>query len=382
MRWQAQRRVLAVLMAFVAAAGLWHVGQRPMGSAPPLTHLALLVPDRLDEDDTHVRAWRAAAAEMALPLQVVAASELLRPGGRHRDAALIVPDAVHQRMNDALIANLEQRVRDGALLMLLHDAGVANMHGRYHPRRSRLSALAGVDYALYGRLGAGMLIEQGARLEARVTADLRRLPGETPHDRDARVPTDAQPSMQPAEERAAVGTPEEGLSASPVYATQGNYDGRVLMRSLRNDLVAGVRQVGNGRVLFVNLPLSRLQLRNDGPWLQRFLRFFADDMAGLPHSAQRPTAERARFSAPHAAASRSVETPLQGTSPLVPVATSPDREVLATPGHGTPAVFMKPPVAGASAAGVAGGPNGTACSAVAARAAPIPLLFPARAGTS
>ena len=123
------RRAIVGLIAAVLAAWLWHVVQRPMRAAPAPTHLALQVPDGLNGDDVNVQAWQDAAAEIGFPLQVVTASELLRSGGQHRDAALIVPDAVHRRMNDALIAHLERRVHEGALLMRVHDAGVADMAG-------------------------------------------------------------------------------------------------------------------------------------------------------------------------------------------------------------------------------------------------------------
>lgn len=113
----------------------------------PLTHLALLVPDNVAIDDPIVQVWQDATSETGFPMEVVRVSALLRPGGYPLDAALVVPDTIHRRMNSAVIAHLEARVRAGAQLMLVHDAGVSDMDGNYHPVQSRLSALAGIRYA-------------------------------------------------------------------------------------------------------------------------------------------------------------------------------------------------------------------------------------------
>ena len=148
------RRGLTLLLLAAAALSLawWSARAAPARTVP--THLALLLPDGWSADDVQVQAWQDAAAETGFPLRLLSASELVRAPASHRDAALVVPDVLHRRMNDALLAHLEQRVHDGALLMLVHDAGVADMDGHYHPQQSRLSALAGVRYALYGSLGA------------------------------------------------------------------------------------------------------------------------------------------------------------------------------------------------------------------------------------
>ena len=287
-----RRRAVVGLSVVVLAVALWHFLHQPTAVVAAPTHLALLVPDGLADDDVHVQAWQHAAAEVGFPLDVVTASELLRSGGRQRDAALIVPDSVHRRMNDALVAHLERRVREGALLMLVHDAGVADMAGHYHPRRSRLSALAGVDYALYGRLGAGMLTEQGAWLEGDAAPLLRLPPGKLMRDDDTNPLISDQPASEPDEALAVVGY-HYGRLHYPVFATEGRFDGQRLMRGEGNGLMAGLRTSGAGRVLFVNLPLGYMKLRTDGFFLHSFLRFFAQDVARLPQLSPMPEAEGA-----------------------------------------------------------------------------------------
>ena len=275
------RHLLAVL---VLAAGVLSLAWWAGGPAPapvPPTHLALLLPDGWPQDDVQVQAWRLAADETGFPLQLLSASELLRTPARHRDAALIVPDAVHRRMNDALLSHLEQRVRDGALLMLVHDAGVADMDGHYHPEQSRLSVLAGVRYALYGTLGAAMLREQEAWIDAAALPSLQLPPGKVLRQGGDTPLTSHQPAPGPAEELAVAGY-QYGRLRYTSFTTAGRFDGQRLMHADNGSLLAGLHGLGRGQVLFVNLPLTYLKLRTDGLFLHSFLRYFAQDVARLP----------------------------------------------------------------------------------------------------
>jgi hypothetical protein len=274
-------RAAVFSMLALCMAWLWRASLVPAAGAPPPTHLALLIPDGLDAADTRVRAWQDAAAETGFVLEVLRASDLLRPGGGHDDAALILPDTVHRQMNDALIAALQQRVKSGARLMLVHDAGVADMEGHYHPSESRLSALAGVRYALYGEHGTHMLREQVAWLDASAVPLLRLPPGKLMREDSDSPLTSAQPAPQEGEELAVVSY-HYGRLRYPVFATHGAFAGQRLMHGDGDSLLAGLHAVGAGQVLFVNLPLTYLKLRTDGFFLHSFLRFFAQDVAHLP----------------------------------------------------------------------------------------------------
>lgn len=281
------RHLLSVLVLAAGALSLawWAGGSRPAPVQP--THLALLLPDGWPQDDVQVQAWRDAADETGFPLQLLTASELLRTPSRHRDAALIVPDAVHRRMNDALLSHLEQRVRDGTVLMLVHDAGVADMDGRYHPEQSRLSALAGVRYALYGTLGPAMLREQEALVDAAALPLLQLPPGKVLRQGATTPLTSRQPAPAASEALAVAGY-QYGRLRYPVFTTAGSYDGQRLMHSENGSLLAGRHALGSGQVLFVNLPLTYLKLRTDGLFLHSFLRYFAQDMARLPQLSPMP----------------------------------------------------------------------------------------------
>ena len=301
-RWLASVRLRrAAICGLLAASALvlW-VAAQPADLPPvPPTRLALVLPDDSLDDDPAVLAWGDAAAEIGFPLVLVRASQLLRGGLDLRDAALILPDTVHRRMNDGLLAHLDRLVHEGSRLMLVFDAGIQDLNGSYHPQQSRLSALAGVRYGLYGALGTGMLRQQVAWVDPEALSVLNLPPGKLMRQGSQQPLTSAQPAPQPGEALAVAGY-HYGRLRYPVYATDGVFAGRRLMHA--DDagkgagkgvgdgasLLAGVHRVGRGEVLFVNLPLTYLKLRTDGLFLHSFLRYFAQEMAQLPQLSPMP----------------------------------------------------------------------------------------------
>ncbi len=278
--------VLAAVAAFVLFG--WLSGTaRPSGQAA--TRLALLIPDELSTSDPHVQAWEDAAAELGFGLSVVRASDLLRDGGALQGAALILPDQVHRRMNDALVTALEQRVQAGTQLLLVHDAGVQDLAGSYPPGASRLSDLAGVSYALYEELRGRMSGDHVAWVEGAAVPLLRLPPGKLIRDGEEEPLSSHQPPPGDDEPLAVVGYHYGRLTYS-VFATRGAFAGKRLMHAEDGSLLAGVHGVGKGQVLFVNLPLTYLKLRTDGLFLHAFLRYFAQDLVGLPQLSPVPDA--------------------------------------------------------------------------------------------
>lgn len=280
--------VVVVLMGLTFTTWSIMVDRRaPPAPVTDLTHLVLLVPDNLPEGDVGVHAWRDAAAELGFALEVVPASKLLRSAGLARNAALILPDMIHRQMNNALITHLQHRVRDGARVMLVHDAGVADMDDQYHPRQSRLSEMAGVRYALYGQLKTAMLSTQEAWVDVDALTLLRLPPGKLMRQDSDRPLTSAQIPPR-SEEKLAVAGYHYGPLHYPAFATKGTFLGQRLMHGAGDNLLAGLHHMGQGQVLFVNLPLTYLKLRTDGFFMHSFLRYFAQDLAHLPQLSEMP----------------------------------------------------------------------------------------------
>ncbi|MDO9163378.1 MAG: hypothetical protein Q8N35_01945 [Methylococcaceae bacterium] len=70
--------------------------------------------------------------------------------------------------------------------------------------------------------------------------------------------------------------------------TGESYTGNPLLVSDRFGLVAGHASRGNGNVMFVNLPLSRLKTQTDGLLMHGAIRYFGDDLSQLPRLASVP----------------------------------------------------------------------------------------------
>ena len=289
---QRLRRLAVLLLLGAVALALWLPGWRVDRAMPQAGRLAVIVPDASDGDDVRIAAWRDAAAETGFLLELVTASQLMRDAERARDAALILPDGLMRQMNDALLAEITRRVQAGTRLMLVHDAGVVDLTGNYHPRQSRLSQLAGLRYALFGELGTAMLQEQEVHLDAQSMPLLRLPPGRVVRGDSDRPLTSGQPPLQ-AGEVLAVTSYFYGRPRYATFTTAGPYDGQRLLHAADGTLLAGVRAMGRGRVLFVNLPLTYLKLRTDSLLLHSFLRYFAQDLAELPQLSPMPDARGA-----------------------------------------------------------------------------------------
>lgn len=81
-----------------------------------------------------------------------------------------------------------------------------------------------------------------------------------------------------------------GYLTYPSYVTRGTYAGETIATSPDFGLVAGITPYGNGKVLFVNTPLTYLKSATDGMLMHGFLSLFASDLVGLPRLSKQPNA--------------------------------------------------------------------------------------------
>lgn len=73
------------------------------------------------------------------------------------------------------------------------------------------------------------------------------------------------------------------------FVTTGTFPGNVFLTSPEHGLVAGERTYGNGKLLFVNIPLGYFKaIGSDGMLLQGFLNHFARDQVDMPRMSVQP----------------------------------------------------------------------------------------------
>jgi hypothetical protein len=280
-----------MLLMFCTAAVVYRDKTRSTRSDDALL---LLLPDSTSDKDVQVQVWLDAASEEGVHLQTVRDSELLDPMFEMRAAGLIVPDQVHRQANDALIGALHRYVEQGGKLMLVYDACTWDLNNRYPGGVSRLSDLAGVDYALYSQFGTDSITSGGVWGSSAAMNELAIPPGayvsEQSNIREPAGPlrkASLKTAAKPKAEREVLTGYLYGELEYPMFRTAGEFRGRGLLYSA-DTLIAGERHHGAGDVLFVNLPLGYLDTRTDGLLLHSFLRYFAVHMLHLPYLAGVP----------------------------------------------------------------------------------------------
>ncbi len=280
---------MALILIICAAAFMYRDKDRQPPSADTIS---LLLPDALDEKDPHVQLWLDAAEEEGLHLRILRDSALLDPMFQMRSPGLILPDQVHRQANDALVGAIHRYVEQGGNLMIVYDACTWDLHNRYASNASRLSDLAGVDYALYDRFGTGSTADGNIWGTTAAMKLLAIPPGsyssvKVQHEKSPLHTVALQSSDSSKEDRQTlVGYLYGDLDYSS-FQTAGEFHGKTLLQS-ETGLVAGESPHGLGKVLFANLPLGYLVTRTDGMLLHSFLHYFAVRMLRLPQLATVP----------------------------------------------------------------------------------------------
>jgi len=241
--------------------------------------VVLIVPDSLPgEQAIYVNAMKDAGAEEGVPLEVMTATQFSQRSASQsaRIRGVILPDTIHRRMGDAFVEHLLDYVSTGGQMMLVYDAGALNQHGDYPESGSRFSELAGVRMMEYGRLREALNRSITLHGQPEVFNALHVPPGRY------------QVEEGSSTGRAVVTGYKYDALIYPSLATSGTFPGQKLMESDDGQIVAGVRQFGEGALLFVNLPLVYLKVRTDGILLHGLLRYFATELLALPNLSSVP----------------------------------------------------------------------------------------------
>jgi hypothetical protein len=238
--------------------------------------LILLVPDGASFSDPRVTVWLDAASEEGLHVIPVHDSTFIRPlFGRPKCAGVILPDSIHQQAGDLFLGEIRDYVATGGNLMLVYDAATKSIQGFYPGTRSRLSDLAGVDYALYKNLGDATIRSGDMTSTIQLMKQLGVPPGKY-------FPFLAPSAAMENTTSTQLRRYQYGNLEYPSFVTAGDYAGEVLLRSSAG-VAAGYHRYEKGKVLFVNLPLAYLKGDTDGLPLHTFLQYFAVHMLSLPH---------------------------------------------------------------------------------------------------
>jgi hypothetical protein len=282
------RWVLSLLPILIIATALYYVANCYFFSGKENNRIVLLLPDSLLPGDPRVEVWQSAAAEEGLQLTLMSDSDFLQPCNNIRQyAGLIIPDQVHKRASDMLVEGIKTYVKDGGKLMLVYDAAIWNSLGVYPTAKSRLSDLAGIDYALYPSLLDRTIQWDEVIGKASGFSSLALPPGKYIETRTAQA-DQAETRQDNRDSYFRLTAYGYKNLRYPAFVTQGSYRGEVLLKQTNGNLLAGYHREGAGKVLFINTPLGYLKGQTDGVLLHSFLRYFADKVLDLPYLASVP----------------------------------------------------------------------------------------------
>ncbi len=315
-----------------------NAGATSPGVLPPADAglLLLLVPEGQLLTSPQVTAWIDAASEEGVRLQPVTDRQFRALGAAAlKYAGLVLPDQLHLIADDELLQSVRDYTLAGGHTLLVYDFGTFSLDGNQKPiypiPKSRLSDLAGVDYALYHTLREKSTVLGSVTAMRSTMRELQVPPGKSSpflppknpaavadKSADPAAPGAAGPDSAPAYLPASylpestLPLPRRGSAANAPeipdvldsysgyllgnliyssYVTRGAFKGKTLATSPEAGLVAGLHKVGRGQVLFVNLPLTYLKVaRTDGLLMHGFLRYFAYNVLQMAHLSAVPDA--------------------------------------------------------------------------------------------
>ena len=303
-------------------------------SPPDPGLLLLLVPQGQKLTDPLVTAWLDAASEIGVRIQPITDRQFKSMGTAALNfAGLILPDQLYVVADNALLKSIRDYTQAGGQTLLVYDFGTLTLDFNRKPiypiPKSRLSDLAGVNYALYDTLREKSTAVGSIAATRNTLRELQVPPGKSspyvaPSHLAANTATLANsdaagfksfvtpanvlslnnaqmtryvPANSPAETTATTETLESysgyllGNLIYPSFVTHGTFTGTALAVSAEAGLVAGLSKFGRGQVLFVNLPLTYLKVaRTDGLPMHGYLRYFAHNILHMAHLSAVPNA--------------------------------------------------------------------------------------------
>jgi hypothetical protein len=256
-------------------------------SATGNQRLVLLLPDGQSKKDVKVAVWLDAAGEEGLAVITMYDKEFIGAVAKGaKFSGVILPDQVHIRASNALIAAINNYVSQGGSVMLTYDFGLQTDNG-FYPDKSRFGSMAGVDYAVGGaKTTFGPIVGMASTMwQLQVppgktldyTEKLSINPFKTPWTTGDN-PVNIEPSAVPQ----AISSYAYGIISYYSLITTTNYSGTPLLVSPGYGLAAGITNHGKGKVLFVNIPLGYFAGMTDAMLLRGFLYYFGAEMLKLP----------------------------------------------------------------------------------------------------
>jgi len=250
-------------------------------------------------DENLLKGWENIAHEDGLHLDIKSDNDYLYSKElRPLDyKGIILPDIIHSRASHVLVKRLKSYVESGGYLMLVYDAGTQDFDGNPFKEGSLFSEMLNLKY--------GIALKDDSGTENSTVEQQEAAPGSESssvgQQKDVLLELGIPPGKCMPEEDAtniqagtinpfcAISTYGYGILKYQHFTTQPmKEDVPLLLTTADHQFIAGVVDVGKGKILFVNLPLTNLWADTDSMLAHVFLKYFAVDMLKLPYLAPVP----------------------------------------------------------------------------------------------
>lgn len=244
--------------------------------------LLLLLSEKYN-NPVFVQAWKNIALEEGLHLDTLTDSDFLDLPANHYHG-IILADTIHKDISAPLSKKLISYVSSGGSLMLVYDAGTLNTNNDPLKRYPLMADLLGIS--------CGKTVMSKCRTEVSAIGNNRdalSLLGVPPGK--CMIPeNNTSNDLSAAENLCAISSTEYGVLNYAHYIIYSTEESPFLLTTEDNQLIATVKSFGNGKILFINLPITYLWSQTDAMFLHVFLRYFAINMLQLPTLAAVPNA--------------------------------------------------------------------------------------------
>ena len=242
MKWRRSSPAHLLLAALLLISGLRVASLAAIGDEP-VVRVGLVYDTETDTRSSIRDAYDSVLEEEGIPHEWISTNDLLLIGGgelAHRFAALVFPDGLARQMPEEVLKRTTDYVRSGGDMMVVLDPGVKEPNGAYRSG-GVLAPLTGVQYQRYQERRAHAYIEgQVGYRDPETTTRWGIPPGKL-------------------YEGHVVGGYSYGSLRYPMAAAQVLKRDVTVFASYGSVPVLSQRKVGNGHVLWVNLPLGYLK---------------------------------------------------------------------------------------------------------------------------
>ncbi len=265
---------LLLLAALVFARGIrLQIDIQRFSKSSELGVVIVYNPSLIKEQGYIIDAYKSVLEEEGVPISAVSVSILLGSNPKDvavRKPAIIFPDGANQVVPEGFAPWLKSYIRHGGNAAIIYDVGIRNNRGAYL-KEAVFSSLAGVNYITYDRLKDDAYAEGVVRFKDAESSEHFEIPyGKLGEDL-----TLSGYGFGDLKYRFAR-TETRGLEEDEVYAYALPEDGGAYPAIV-------VRRYGNGRVLYVNLPLGYLKAHSDDLPMRAIMRAFLFREVKVPH---------------------------------------------------------------------------------------------------